>query len=291
MLIDINAYIGNWPYRGLRGNTLSSMLQRMDKFGVDKTVVANLNGLFYVDVQQANEELYAAMRSNDAYKSRFIPFATINPILPWWKDSLEECHKKFGMKGIRLYPIYHQYKITDNSCIELVKAARDRNMPISIPLRMIDLRERSWLDVDNALTYNDIASLVSKVPDAQYMVLEARLTDGQERTTEQTVKILQAADILFDTSRSSGVPVKGPNSETLQYLLNTFGPKKVAFGTETPFVDYCSPFIRVAVHKEADAATKDLIWSGNARRMLKNMRRSSSLTSSSLCHIKKLPDY
>lgn len=269
MLIDINSYIGNWPYRGLRGNTLSSMLTRMNKFGVDKAIVANINGLFYIDFQQANEELNAAIHSNDVFKNRFIPFATINPILPWWRDSLEVCHKKFSMKGIRLYPLYHQYKITEESCIELVKAARDRNMPVSIPLRMTDLREGSWLDVKEELTYNDIASLVSKVPDAQYIVLDARLTDTQERTTEQSIKILQDADILFDTTRGAGVPCKGPNGESLQYLLNTFGPKKLAFGTETPFLDYCSPFIRVAVFKEADEATKDLIWSGNVSRMLR----------------------
>jgi uncharacterized protein len=269
MLVDINAYIGNWPYRGLRGANLSDMLKRMNKFGVDKAVVANLNGLFYVDAQSANEELHAAIAEKDTYKDRFIPFATINPALPWWKKSLDICHKNLGMKGIRLYPKYHHYNLTDASCIEVVKAARDRNMPVSIPLRMTDLRERSWLDVDQALSYNDIAELVSKVPDAQYMVLDARITDAQPRTTDESIKILQAADILFDTSRGSGVPIKGPNSESMQYLLDTFGPKKLAFGTETPFVDYCSPFLRIAVFKEADQTTKDLMWSGNARRMLK----------------------
>lgn len=269
MLIDINSYIGNWPYRGLRGNTLDAMLARMDRFGVDKAVVASINGIHYVDFQQANEELNAAMNSNDAFKNRFIPFATINPILPWWRDALEICHKKFSMKGIRIYPVYHKYKITEDACIELVKEARDRNMPVSIPLRMSDLREASWLDAQEALTYNDIASLVSKVPDAQYIVLDARLTDTQEKTTDQSIKILQDADVLFDTSRGAGVPCKGPNGESLHYLLKTFGPEKLAFGTETPFLDYCSPFLRIAVFKETDQATKDLIWSGNARRMLK----------------------
>ena len=269
MLIDINAYIGNWPYRSLRGNTLASMLTRMNKFGVDKAVVADISGLFYVDCQQSNEELNAAITSDDIFRDRFIPFATINPILPWWRESLNVCHDKFAMKGIRLYPLYHQYNLTDESCIELVKEARDNMMPVSIPLRMTDLRERSWLDVNDELTYNDIASLVSEVPDAQYIVLDTRLTDNQEKTTEQSIEILQNADILFDTCRGAGVPCEGPNGESLHYLLNTFGPNKLAFGTETPFLDYCSPFIRIAAFEEADEKTKDLIWSGNASRMLR----------------------
>lgn len=268
MLIDINAYVGNWPFRPLRGTTPGEMLTRMNKFGVDKAVISNLNGLFYVDCQLANEELHEWVKANDDFKDRFIPFATINPILPWWKGSLETCHKEFGMKGIRINPIYHEYKLTDDSCVEMVKAARDRDMVISIPLRMTDLRERSWLDVDNALNYNDVAALVSKVPDAKYMILDARVTDTQAPTTKESEKILKSANVIFDTSRGSGVPIKGPNSESMQYLLSTFGIEKMGFGTETPFVDYCSPFLRVAVFNEADGAGKDLIWSGNAKRML-----------------------
>ncbi len=268
MLLDINAYIGNWPFRPLRGNTLEALMERMNKFGVDKTIVSHLGGLFYVDTQLGNEELHAAMIATGHFKDRFIPFATLNPILPWWKESLDVCHQEFGMKGIRLYPVYHKYTLTDAACVEMVKTARDRNMVVSIPLRMTDLRERSWLDVDEALTYNDIASLVRLVPDAKYMVLDARITDTQEKTTMESVRILQAANVLFDTARGSGVPIKGPNSEALQYLLSTFGIDKIAFGTETPFVDYCSPFIRVAVFQEAGETGRESIWSGNARRML-----------------------
>ncbi len=268
MLIDINSYIGDWPFRPLRGNTLDEMLNRMNKFGVDKAFVSSINGIHYVDFQLANEELDAALNFNDVFKGRFIPFATINPILPWWKDALDICYKKFSMKGIRIYPIYHKYNITEAACIELVKEARDRDMPISIPLRMSDLREASWLDAQEALTYNDVASLVSLVPDAKYIILDARLTDTQEKTTDQSVKILRDADVLFDTSRGAGVPCKGPNGESLSYLLNTFGAQKLAFGTETPFIDYCSPFIRIAAYEEADEKTKQMIWSENARRML-----------------------
>lgn len=268
MLIDMSAYVGHWPFRNLRGNNLEALLTRMNKFGVDKTVVSNLNGMFYVDSQIANEELHAEILSNPLFKDRFIPFAVINPVLPWWKDSLKISREEYGMKGIRIYPMYHHYKLTDDICVKMVEAARDLDMPVSIALRMTDLRERSWLDADQALNYNDIAALVKKVPDAKYMVLDARVTDGQEPTTSESLEILKKADILFDTSRGSGTPVKGPNSESLKYLVDNFGAGRLAFGTETPFVDYCSPFFRLGVF-EADEKSKQLIWSGNVKRMLK----------------------
>jgi len=268
MLIDINAYTGNWPYRKLRGTSLGALLERMNQFGVDKSVVASVNGIFYMDCQSANEELHQEIQERKADKGRFIPFATLNPLLPWWKQSLDTCHKDFQMKGIRLYPLYHKYKLTDKCCIDLVTAARNYNMPVSIPMRMTDLRERSWLDVDEELNYNDIAGLVKEVPGARYMILDARITEHAPATTNASIDILKNANILFDSVRSSGVPVAGINGESLLYLLTTFGKDKIAFGTETPFLDYCSPFIRVAVFEEADEATKNMIWSGNARRML-----------------------
>ncbi len=269
MLIDISGYTGHWPFRNLRGNTIAGLLARMNRFGVDKTIVSNLNGIFYVDSQIGNEELHNELQSDAIFKDRFIPFATMNPVLPWWQDSLKICHEEYGMKGIRIYPIYHDYKLTDSRCIAMIAAARDRGMPVSIALRMTDLRERSWLDVDKALSYNDIAEVISQVPDAQFMVLDARITDDQEATTADALAVLKQADVLFDTSRGSGVPVKGPNSESLRYLVSSFGAERIAFGTETPFVDYCSPFFRLGVFEELSETEKELVWSGNARRMLK----------------------
>jgi predicted TIM-barrel fold metal-dependent hydrolase len=267
MLIDMSAYVGHWPFRNLRGNTLDALLTRMNKFGVDKAVVSNLNGIFYVDCQIANEELHNEILSDASFKDRFLPFAVINPVLPWWEDSLKISREKYGMKGIRIYPMYHHYKLTDERCVKMVEAARNTDLPVAIALRMTDLRERSWLDADKALNYNDIADLVKMVPDAKYMVLDARVTDDQQPTTKASIEVLKKADILFDTSRGSGTPVKGPNSESLHYLLDNFGPERVAFGTETPFVDYCSPFFRFGVC-EADEKSKQQMGYGNIKRML-----------------------
>lgn len=262
MLIDINAYIGHWPFRQLRGNTLQGLLERMNRFGVDKAVVSNLNGIFYKVCDFANEELHEAINSSNEHIDRFIPFAVMNPILPWWERALEE-NEQMGMKGIRLYPLYHKYELTDSRCIELVEAARDRGMAIAIPQRMIDIRQRSWLDVSEDLDYHDIAMLVREVPDAKYMMLDTR-----HSANEEARDILQNANILFDSTRASGTPIPGLNGTSLHYLHDTFGPDKIAFGTGAPFIDYYSPFIRLAAFEDADQRTLEMITSGNAQRML-----------------------
>lgn len=265
MLIDINAYTGHWPFRRLRGNTCEGLLERMDENGVDISVVSNTHGLFYKNTQSANEELYEEMRANKRFRNRLIPFAVINPTYADWRHDLDICHKKFGMTGLRLYPQYHNYELSDPSCIEIVKMARDRAMPVSFAIRFIDIRQRSWMGISRELSIGDIATVVSAVPDARYITLNTIIGE----MAENDVEAVKNADIVFDTARLAGVPTGGSGSH-IPTIIEKFGRDKLAFGTFTPFLDYVTPFIRIGVleDSEVNEATKELIWSGNARRIL-----------------------
>ena len=147
MLLDINAYVGHWPFKQLQYNTCSKLLDRMNRFGVDVSVVSNINGIFYKNTQSANEELYEDLRSDRNFRDRIIPFAVINPIYAGWRNDLNRCINIMGMRGLRIYPQYHDYEITDPALIELVKIARDLGIPVSVDIRMVDSRQRSWLDI------------------------------------------------------------------------------------------------------------------------------------------------
>ena len=89
MLIDINANIGHWPFRQTVNNTCETLLDRMDQYGTDISVVSNLNGIFYKDTQASNEELYKEINADQRFHDRFLPFAIINPIYGGWKRDLE----------------------------------------------------------------------------------------------------------------------------------------------------------------------------------------------------------
>ena len=64
MLLDINSYIGHWPFKRLRYNTCASLLERMNQFGVDVSVISSLNGIFYKNTQSSNEELHEEIGSD-----------------------------------------------------------------------------------------------------------------------------------------------------------------------------------------------------------------------------------
>lgn len=260
MLVDVNAYVGHWPFLQLQYNNCEGLLGRMNRFAVDITVVSNINGIFYKNTQSANEELYNELRSNRLFADRFIPFAVINPVYAGWKDDLQVCLEKFGMKGVRLYPQYHDYQLSDPSCVALLKYARDIEIPVALSLRMVDYRQRSWIDVTKEWALKDVMPALRQVPEGRYLIvnLANSLSVGDE-----DLALINKATVLMDTS---GRAVGNPSS-----LFARFGKNKLAFGTHAPVLDYLTGLLRIESMREAEAdnATKELLRSENAKRFLK----------------------
>jgi len=259
MLIDSNAYIGQWPFRRFEYNTLDALSARMKEFGTEISVVSSLNGVFYKNTQNANEELIAAIRGKRAYRDSFIPFAVINPIYGGWKDDFKVCSSTMGMKGIRLYPKYHNYDITDPACIELVKMSRDKGLPVVFDLRMVDRRTSSWIDIDKEWSLKDVAPIVRAVPDAKYLIVN--VANGTALSAEDTA-LFKKADLLMDSS--------GRNMVDWSDLFQRFGTDHFCFGTQSPILDYFTGLLRIESlrENEADESTKELLRSGNIKRML-----------------------
>jgi len=259
MLIDINANIGHWPFRQTDCNTCETLIKRMDKHGIDVSVVSNMNGIFYKDTQASNEELHKEINADQRFRDRFIPFAIINPIYAGWKRDLDICTSKMGIKGIRMYPLYHDYELTHPSCIELVKIARDKGLVVALTLRMVDSRSRSWMDINKEWDLEDVIPIIKEVPDAKYLVLN--IANGIHVNDEDT-ELFKNSDMVFDTS--------GRNIYNLSELINKFGKEMFAFGTHSPILDYLTGLLRIESlrESEADEETKELLRSGNAKRIL-----------------------
>ena len=259
MLIDINAHVGHWPFKQLKFNTCATLVDRMNKFGVDLSVVSNLNGVFYKDTQSANQELFDEIKSNKRFGKRLLPFAVLNPIYAGWENDLKICSTKMGMKGICLYPLYHDYEITDPACVELVQRARDMGLIVTFTFRIVDQRQRSWMDISKEWSLKDITPIIKLVPDAKYFIVNA--ANSMVVSAEET-ELIKRSKLLFDTS--------GRNLTNLGDMLKLYGKDKFAFGTHSPVLDYLGGLLRIESlrENEADEATKQLIRSVNAERML-----------------------
>ena len=266
MLIDINAYVGQWPFQQLQHNTCEALYRRMKEFGIDISVISNLNGIFYKNTQSANEELSAEISSKRYFSDHFIPFAVINPIYAGWRVDLDVSIKKFGFKGVRLYPSYHDYDILDPQCIELVKRVRDYGLPVSFNFRMVDGRQRSWMDIayvkNNVIrewNFKNILPIINEVPDARYMILNY---SNEVKLSAEETNLIKKTNLLIDTS--------GRMIVNMPLFLQRFGVDKFAFGSHSPILDYLTGLLRIEslYDHEADERVKEILRSGNAKKML-----------------------
>lgn len=261
MLLDLNAYVGHWPFRRLKYDTCDTLLERMNQFGVDISVISNLNGIFYQDTQSANEELYETLNSSDSFSNRFIAFAVINPIYGGWKNDFETCTNKMGMKGIRIFPRYHNYELINPSCIELVKRSRDQDIPVAFSLRMSDSRPSSWMDLERGSEWSlrDAIPIMREVPDAKYIIQNVV---GSPYLNDEDDEIFRKTNVVMDTS--------GRGLRRIASLVEHYGNDKFAFGTHSPILDYVTGALRIESLREdeADEEAKELFRYGNAKRIL-----------------------
>jgi uncharacterized protein len=106
----------------------------------------------------------------------------------------------------------------------------------------------------------DVMPVIRAVPDARYLVVNVA---NSVSLTQEDTALLQGANVLMDTS--------GRALTNLAGLISTVGKNKFAFGTHAPVLDYLTGLLRIESMRdnEADAQTKELLRSGNARNFLK----------------------
>ncbi len=256
-MIDVNAYLGHFAFRQLRHNTAAGLLALMDKRGIEQAWVSSASAITYRNSQAGNEEVAAELRGHG---DRLLPFAVLNPAYAGWRDDFRICVENFGVRGLRLYPRWHHYKLTDEACLELVKLAAARRMPVSIPLRVEDRRQQSWLvdvpDVDQ----EEIAALIRAVPEAHFVIGNGSGFVGSSlgrRTANMPANYSIEISLLTAVIQNE-----------LGQLIDVLGPERILFGTGMPF-HYPDPAMLKVQVTDASPAVKEMILRGNARRLMR----------------------
>ncbi|MCU0913290.1 MAG: amidohydrolase [Planctomycetes bacterium] len=257
MMIDVNAYLGHFAFRRLRHNTADSLLTLMDARKIDKAVVSSAAAITYRNAQAGNEEV---AEETKGHRDRLIPFAVINPFYAGWQDDLKTCREEFGMRGLRLYPKWHNYSLSDPCCRELIAAATERGMVISIPMRVEDNRQRSWLLNIPDVPLAEIVELVKAHPDARFLLL-----NGLGYTSSPLGRKNNGlpANYAIELSRLSAVL-----ANELGQLIANLGVERLLFGTGMPF-SYPDPALVKLEVLDASESDKEKIRSQNAATWLR----------------------
>lgn len=273
MITDTNASLGNWPFRKMRYNDPDSLAERLGRVGIGRAWVVSLDAVFLRDCHTANEPLAQAVADHEA----LMPVATINPNFPSWQRDLAECVQTLGYRGIRAYPNYHQYTLHDPVFEELLAAAEELGVFLSLAVRMTDERHHYALCMVPPVDLTPLPDLAAKHPTFPILVVNANNADvapfcrsapsrvGPTLLSGPCRSALQSAtspNLYFDLSHFEGVA-------GVEKLAPQLGIERIVFGTHAPYYYPESAMMKVRQECEFTEEELEAILHGNAERMLR----------------------
>jgi len=242
MIFDINTATGHWPFRRIPHEKLPALKNLLESKGIKGAAVVNTHGLFYKNCHDANIELAEAL-SGEPF---FIGIATINPAYPAWERDLQACVSSFSMKGVRIAPQYHDYRLGSSFAREILSAATSMNLPVFIPSRVVDTRQRHWLDTNQTLDIREIGEFSLSVPSSRIIVTECSVSSSQ--VLDKKKKPLYPG-LYFEISRMSSA-----YGQEIAKLAKLAGTDRLLFGSGAPFKEVTPALLKL----EAIDCTQDV---------------------------------
>ncbi len=221
MILDVNCFVGHWPFRYIPYRTVGDIQQLMARTNTQGALVTPLAGLFYKDCLSAVRELFDELKAG-AYPNIW-PVAVVNPVFPGWQDDLSIMVDEWGCVGVRLFPSYHGYRLPDSQTAELLKMAQDRRLPLIISTRVEDERLHHWLVRVRPVSPLDITWVLHAFPDIKPVLCNLR----PDEIDQLRRNILTHPHASVDTS------TRMPQFY-LEEVVEQLGSHRVTYGTGMP---------------------------------------------------------
>jgi hypothetical protein len=219
MRIDVNAFLGRYPFRDVLGGSPASLLRNMDRIGIDVAWISNLSAVFWKDPAQGNEILYQThMR-----EPRLHPVPAVHPGLANWRAVLQRALEE-AAPCVRADPAYYGLDPGGPEMRELAGACGELGLPLELAVRLEDGRQRHPNDTAAELAAWHLRSLVRADPRARFIVTHADRELIEQVHFGSTPE--EASRILWDICW-----IWGPPEDHLELLLRTVGMERFTFGT------------------------------------------------------------
>ena len=252
MITDSNVSLSRWPFRRLPGDEPEDLVARLRKRKVTQAWASTFDALLHEDIAGVNARLAADCRRYGS--GVLLPFGTVNVRLPDWKEDLRRCVEEHRMRGIRLYPNYQGYSITDAPFIELLGLAAARALVVQIALAMEDERTQHPLIRVREVPLAPLAEIIRKFPGLRLQILNSRGLNP-----DAFAKLTSAGEVYSDFSIVEGV-------HGLSRLVKQ-SPDRLVFGSHFPFFYFESSLLKLQEAGLSETQRLALL-SGNAARLL-----------------------
>jgi hypothetical protein len=254
MRIDVNCFVGAYPFRRVPGTSSASVLKAMERVSIDRAWVSHLPSVFWRDPAAGNSWLYEAAGSND----RLRPVPAVHPGLAGWEQQIQDA-VSVGAPAVRCDPTYYGLDAGGPEMRVLVAECGRQRMPLMLAVRLEDGRQRHPNDTARELPPSAVRSLIRTSSEVRLIVTHAERSFIEEvhfgSTPEESSRIWW--DICW---------LWGPPEDHLQSLLHTIGPERFLFGTGQPLRIPETSVARLDL-LELSAGHRVAVESGNAERL------------------------
>jgi len=245
---DVNCLLGHWPFRKIRKNTFEDLRSVHAENDISTGLVSSLNSIFYNDPFEGDSELFNIIKSS-GYKQ----ILTVNPLLPGYENDIKEGMKLFDIIGVRVYPGYHGYDLTDRHFKELCDILAAYDLPIFLTIRLEDERLEYIIEHRSA----KLEMLAGFLSDHTKLTI-ILLTIRNEELIHIKDILCSSPNIYYDTS--------GLKNQlfAIEKITDALGAKNLLYGSLHPLFCLKSTQLLVSKAEISPRAKKDIFYE-NAR--------------------------
>ena len=222
MRIDVNAFLGSYPFRRVPGTSAEALRHAMDRVGIDEAWVSHLPSVFWRAPVEGNGWLYETA----AAERRFKPVPAVHPGLEGWEVLLGDAVDR-GAPAVRCDPTYYGLDPAGAEMRVLAAACGATRIPLLAAVRLEDDRQRHPNDHAAELPAAAVRAWLRNDEDVRVIVTHADRAFVEEVHFGSTQE--EAERLWWDICW-----IWGPPEDHLETLLRTIGVRRFVFGSSMP---------------------------------------------------------
>ncbi len=244
-LMDNTAHFGNF-YEALTAMTRESLIEHMDEWGVDVSVI---QPVVTKPSQTVTSNTWAAQAAGD----RIVAFGGIHPDTDDYKRDIDLV-ASLGLKGIKLHAEYQTFRPDEPRMLRIYDYAFSKGLIIL---------HHAGFDPGKPAPFNStperFARMLDEVSGGTFVLAHL----GGHAMWDDVERYLVGRDVCFDTAMG----FECFESEQFLRIVKNHGADKILFATDSPWSN-ASRELAVLRSLALSDDEKQMILSGNARRLL-----------------------
>lgn len=222
---------------------------------VTQAWAGSFDGILHKDIAGVNARLAADCRTFG--KGMLVPFGSINPKLPGWREDVRRCVEDHKMPGIRLHPNYHGYQLKDPVFAELLHLAAEKGLVVQLVVAMEDIRTQHPSMRVPPLDVSALPELIKKEPAIRIELLNW----GMALRGQNQQPFVDARSLSFEISMVEGI-------EGIARLVDRLSAERVLFGSNFPLFYFEAALLKIQ-ESGLPEEKKRMLFEGNAKNLLK----------------------